>query len=190
MWHWSLIVRLVVLSGLAACGMGTTATSSLEFETGKGWLEFFPLPESPDAAFLRNYVESDEGYEEAQQWTVGPWSADDMHVAYHDLNDDGVPEMFLFLDVSTWYCGSAGCQMAFFQKRDGIWREIGGSHAVSFWVSDEKVRGYRTIYSSRGNVMRWESVDYGDMSCTETLPADMLARMSEPLIQCVDGIPL
>lgn len=137
--------------------IATAAGPDVEQRSGSGWVGFMPLPESPDYAFIRQYLENDEDYQSSQAPPSTPWPIDELSVGYWDLNDDGVEEMFLsFAEVSSFYCGTGGCSMTIFEKRDGNWQVIIESSGFHVWVSDEKrdfwingkkYEGYRRTYS-------------------------------------------
>jgi hypothetical protein len=60
-------------------------------------VSFGRLPESPNSAFIRAHLESSEDYRESQRPDMSPWDMNKLLVGYHDVNDDGVQEMFLWL---------------------------------------------------------------------------------------------
>lgn len=151
---------------------------------GKGWVEFRLLPESPDREFIRNFVEQSEDYRVSQSLDRLPWDINELRVGYHDFNDDGTPEMILsFAEVSSHYCGTGGCDMYFFQMRSGKWQKMFVDSMFSIWVSDEKIMGYRTLYTQRGTRMYWNGRGYSS-ECIETLPIEI---RPEHEIYCENG---
>lgn len=144
---------------------------------GKGWVDYGPFADSPDQAFIRDYVEKELGYAESRQEEGHLWGIEDLHVGYHDLNDDGVPELFVvYPDLSVWFCGSAGCEANVFQMRGGRWQHLFETAGGGFWVSDEEVKGYRTLFSflgiTRGKKWEWTG-DHYLATCVETMPAEL-----------------
>lgn len=136
-----------------------------EQRSGSGWVSFGRLPESPDQAFIRAFLEGWEDYQISQTPPFTPWPVDEVWVGYWDLNDDGVEEMFVaFFDVTVYFCGTGGCWILLFEKRDGNWQFVDNFSGFHVWVSDleeelwvresidswnirEKREGYRFFWS-------------------------------------------
>lgn len=144
-----------------------------EQRSGKGWVEFHPIPTSPDYAFLRNFAQTQEDYEQSLEIGPWPWDVDELNVGYWDVNDDGVEEMFLsYAEVSFAHCGNGGCIFYLFGKRDAQWYLMADFHQFAMFVSDERMNGYRTLYSERGSRFRWDGTEYiGD--CPGDAPPDV-----------------
>jgi hypothetical protein len=157
---------LLCLSPAMAGGMD-------EQRSGKGWVEFRPIPAGPDYAFLRNFAQTQEDYELSKKIGPEPWGVDELKVGYWDLNDDGVEEMFLsYAEISVYHCGGFGCSTYSFQKQGDRWLEIAQFNSFGFFVSDEKVNGYRTLYNHEGARARWSGATYF-WDCPEDAPADV-----------------
>lgn len=125
------------------------------------WLSFHPIRTSSDYLFLRQWVEQSEHYKESMEDMHLPWDIDELNVAYFDFNDDGVEEMVLsFIDISTYYCGTGGCVMYFFEKRDGQWQVFHDRSGFSILITHEKILGYRTFYDHKGYRFRWDGKQY------------------------------
>lgn len=150
----------MLMLGLAGCA---------GHRSGPGDVEYVKFAESGEAESLTRYIVQREEYPDARELTGA--RIEDVLVAKHDLNDDGVPELILYLEMSSYYCGSGGCSIVILQKVGDAWREIGGLFGSGLWVSDEKVGGYRTIYSYRGTFLRWKGEGYGT-GCTTDLPPE------------------
>lgn len=141
---------------------------------GKGEVQFGSFADSPDQTFIRGYVAGDEYFAESQRDFA--WKIEDLHVGYHDLNDDGVRELFVsYTDVSAFHCGTGGCEQLIFERRDGRWELLLNGIFFGVWVSDEVVKGYRTFYTGQGLVSttkwEWDGTEYRD-SCVESMPAE------------------
>ena len=79
-----------------------------------------------------------------------------------DLNRDGVPEVFLRLEIGS-QCGTAGCSGVLLQRRNGAWREVYLSGMDdSITLLDEWDGQYRRVQSSIDYeddtrvILRWE----------------------------------
>lgn len=164
----------IILSGSGAAIDRADAQAPI---SSNGRLEFYFVGDIPlHLTFLADYVRRSAGYAESQ--VRRQWRVLDLQVAYKDLNDDGVAEMVLsYAEVSSYYCGTGGCDLIVFQWRDGRWQEIGEGFMFAPWVSDEKVGGYRTLFTSKGPGLRWDGERYRDF-CTENAPPEI--RTDEP----------
>ena len=171
LWRRLALPVLMLLGGLSgSSGSADSATAERPF-SGKGWAQFDFAGDSIHFKFIADYVRGSKGYAESQ--ARRPWRVLDLQVAYHDLNDDGRPEMLLsYAEATTYHCGTGGCDMIVFQFRDGQWREIGEGFMFAPWVSDEKVGGYRVLFTPQGAGLRWNGKAYQGF-CTETLPAEI-----------------
>lgn len=179
--RWALLT--VTLLGVLSwhSGDADSATAERSF-AGKGWARFDFAGDSIHLKFIADYVRGAKGYAESQ--ARRPWRVLDLQVAYHDLNDDGVAEMLLsYAEATSYHCGTGGCDTIVFQFRDGQWREIGEGFMFAPWVSDEKVGGYRTLFTTQGPGLRWNGKAYRGF-CTDRLPAEI--AKSEP-IDCERG---
>lgn len=178
---WFILACLTSLFGMT---VAIAADSDRLVGRGKGWIEFRLLPESPDREFIRGFVEQSEDYIISQGPDSRPWDINDLRVGYHDLNDDGLPEMMLsYAEVSSHYCGTGGCDMYFFQMQGGQWQKMTVGSMFSIWVSDEIIMGYRTLYTQRGTRMYWNGRNYSS-ECIELLPVEI---RPEHEIYCENG---
>jgi hypothetical protein len=172
LWLFALIL-LAPMAGMSASdGADSLSGEGQAYSlSGKGWVTFRRAAESPDLPFVRDYVENMEFYEEAQEW--GNWNIPDLLVGYHDLNDDGVPEMLLWFDVSGFFCGNSHCDLYIFQLQNGQWRKVVLASQNGVWLNDDKVQGWHTLYSSgSGAFLQWNGTSYSSY-CTETPPAEI-----------------
>lgn len=162
-------MRAILMLGFLALFLVGYATSRM-LET----LQYQPIRESPDYDFIRQWVEQSDHYKESMDpSTFLPWDIDELDVAYFDFNDDGVDEMVLsFTDVSSYYCGTGGCWVFFFQKRDGQWQVFHEMSGASIYPTDEKILGYRTFYSGKGYRYRWDGARY-QWDCPDKPRSDM-----------------
>ncbi len=159
-------LALVVLSWGSAPAAGADPARPF---SGTGWAQFDFAGDSIHFAFIADFARRWPGYAESQ--ARRRWRTLDLQVAYHDLNDDGSPEMLLaYAEVSSYYCGTGGCDLIVFQWRDGRWQTSGDGFMFAPWVSEEKVDGYRTLFTSRGQGLRWDGSRYRDF-CSVTVPA-------------------
>lgn len=166
------------LSVLIIIAFGLSMAGCASYGSGSGDIHYVAFEESGEQAAITRYVTQMPNYEDAKDLTGV--RIDDVRVAKHDLNDDGVPELILYLEMSSYYCGSGGCDTVILQKTtDGQWREIGGMFGTGLWVSDEKVGGYRTIYSYKGIFLRWKGDSYGQ-GCTTNLAPEVLLPERPP----------
>jgi hypothetical protein len=181
-------MRFAALTFLFFLGLFPALAGGLdEQRSGKGWIAFHPLPTSPDYAFLRNFIESDEINREA----VETWGhIDEMVVAYWDLNDDGIEEMFFKFTKATVeiFCSNDGDDNCFgflFEKRGAQWHLIQDFMEPRIFVSDEKVKGYRNLYSVDGARYRWTGTEY-DSKCPTEVPSEIPPEISQyyPSIWC------
>ena len=82
---------------------------------------------------------------------------DAVHVAWADLNGDGVPEILVRLEAG-YYCGSGPCPILFFRLHDGEWT-LFDEGSGNYYVSDEWENGYRVLYDL-GSARRWDGDEY------------------------------
>jgi hypothetical protein len=137
-------------------------------------LSYQPVRESPDYDFIRQWVEQSDNYKESMDPSIfSPWDIDELEVAYFDFNDDGVDEMVLsFTDVSSYYCGTGGCWVFFFEKRDGQWQVFHESWGADIYPTRDKILGYRTFFGSSGHRFQWDGSRY-QYDCPEKPRSDM-----------------
>lgn len=174
-------MRLLVLAfSFVLTAYGALAGGAdIEQRSGEGWISFHLIPTSPDYAFLRRFIENMDDHDQSMEYS--PWTIDELKVGYYDLNDDGVEEMFLyFADAASFYCGSGGCSMILFQRRDGEWHKFEEFQNSGMWVSGEKIGGYHTLYDGRGVRLRWNGREYRG-ECLESVPAEV---SNDPTPRC------
>lgn len=132
--------QLVVI--LALCFPSVPAESGgaePEQRSGSGWVSFRRLPESPDQGSIRAFLEGWEDYQVSQAPPFTPWDENELWVGYWDLNDDGIEEVFVsFYDLSSYFCGTGGCWILLFEKRDGGLHFLQAFSGFHVWVGDEK----------------------------------------------------
>lgn len=125
--------------------------------SGRGWLDVVPFERSVHQALIRGLIEADD-YD--RKHIVSDADFERLEIAVRDLNDDGMAEVIIYFGV-TAYCGTVGCDMGIYQKINGSWRRIGFGTGYVVWVSDQKVLGYRTLYSQGPDIWRWDGNQYG-----------------------------
>ena len=108
-----------------------------EQRSGSGWVSLMSLPESPDQAFIREFMEKWDDYQESQFFH--PWPIEQLSVGYWDLNDDGVEEMFVSFDGATsYFCGTGGCTGLLFGKRGSQWQFLHFLSGFGIWVGEDR----------------------------------------------------
>ena len=81
-------------------------------------------------------------------------------IARYDINDDGAPELFVYLGLGTWTCGSAGCELLIFEGPPGARTEFSGmasGDTLRVWINSET--GHKTVYAHMAG-LRWTGADY------------------------------
>jgi hypothetical protein len=125
---------------------------------GSGSIEFGKFVNSDEQDFIRRYVAETPYHQKAASYK--PIEFEEIGVEKFDLNDDGVDELILNFELSSYYCGTAGCQVFLFRKVKGAWQPIGEYLDLSADVTDEKDDGWRRIRTQDGSVMRWRGDTY------------------------------
>jgi hypothetical protein len=175
--RWYRIAALALLLLLAGSRL-TFADERVPFQRGVASDDLWAFVKAylleRDPRIVDVYLE-EWGTSEAEKWEkVRNYG---LEVGYYDLNDDGVPEMFLFLEISG-HCGSAGCETIVFEWKDGGWRRLTGIFAYSLMgdnlpreqhgpfivVTDERFGGYRTFHNDEYAV-EWDDGSYGGLYC-------------------------
>ena len=88
--------------------------------------------------------------EEAKQYLT----LDNLFIGRFDLNDDGVPELFVSFQHS-YVCGSFGCDTRIYQRLDRRWDHLTTvSMQGGVFVLDERIGGWRSLCASEHGV-RW-----------------------------------
>lgn len=72
--------------------------------------------------------------------------AGEVEIARGDLNDDGVPEVFLVGGNTLWW-GSIGCRGVILQRGDGDWKEVGRPYFSGAVVMKEKMYAYHKLFT-------------------------------------------
>ena len=120
-----------------------------------------------DVEFARKYVGRYFEGEEPAAWDRAIRDGE-IKIARADLDDDGVPEVFIKLGTSMW-CGSSGCQGLLLQNRRGCW-ELVDKPTISeeaTIIMTEKRFGYHKlhtgddIYTFRGKTYEILSLEDG-----------------------------
>ena len=83
-------------------------------------------------------------WRDRELWEVG--------VALYDLNGDGEDEMMLEMPFGN---ATGGRDFFVFQRRNGVWEEIGSNLVWGVWKTSERVDGYLTLFSSEVG-LRWD----------------------------------
>lgn len=108
-------------------------------------LDFKIVTDPEDMQFAHKYlIAYMEGVKPAE-WD-GALHAGDVSIARGDLNDDGVPEIFLLVENSLW-CGSIGCRGVILQKVGDDWKEVGRPYFSDAVIMKEKVYGYHKLFT-------------------------------------------
>ena len=84
----------------------------------------------------------------------------DLMVGTFDINDDGVEELFIMVDTS-YTCGTAGCGIYVFQRRDDKWAKFALVFGFAVYVGAKVggATGYRTLYGELDEY-RWNGSKY------------------------------
>lgn len=66
--------------------------------------------------------------------------------AFHDLNDDGIPEAIVYLIGRQW-CGSGGCPLFILQKSGGSWKVVTSTTITNppIRILDRKLNGWHSL---------------------------------------------
>ena len=84
--------------------------------------------------------------------------------ARYDINDDGAPELFIYLGLGGWTCGTTGCELLIFEGAPGAWTKFAGMASapeLAVWI--DPTTGYKTIYDNDEG-LRWTGTGY-EWSC-------------------------
>jgi hypothetical protein len=113
-----------------------------------------------EAEFINRFIEK----EKEPGWLPESYSRErSVTIGRYDLNEDGSPELIIVVDNSM-FCGSIGCHPDIFEKRGGLWRDIGGVSAHGILVMRERVCGYRSLKGTEG-IYRWNGYTYDFAYC-------------------------
>ncbi len=107
-------------------------------------VEFQRNYKGKEMAFIERYLT--DSWESKDLFVEGEIELDELEVGFHDVNDDGNREMFVQI-MDTWVCGTSGCETLVFEVLNGSWKLIGAIQLHAVEISDEKLSGYRTLYS-------------------------------------------
>jgi hypothetical protein len=72
--------------------------------------------------------------------------AGEVEIARGDLNDDGLPEVFL-VGGNTLWCGSIGCRGVILQKVGNDWKEVGRPYFSGAVIMRQKAFGYHKLFT-------------------------------------------
>lgn len=113
-----------------------------------------------EAEFINRFIAK----EKERDWLPESYSRErSVYIGRYDLNDDGNLELIVVVDNSM-FCGSVGCHPDIFEKRGGLWRDIGGLSAHGILVMHESVCGYRSLRGTEG-IYRWNGQAYDFAYC-------------------------
>jgi hypothetical protein len=148
---------------LAVCALLVLAFNAVTFTASAASrsITFGKFADSGEQDFIRRYVAETPYHQEAASYM--PIDVEYIGVAKIDLNDDGVDELILNFDLSTYYCGTVGCDAFLFRKMNGAWQPIGEYKGLMAAMSDEKDRGWRRIEIRDGDgdsELKWDGQTY------------------------------
>lgn len=91
---------------------------------------------------------------------------DTLIAAFADVDDDGIPELFIGFSPYFGFCGTGGCQVEVYKITNGGWKSLGGflDSSLEFTVTDRKIGAYHVIISSA--VSKGEEFQY-TVRCVE-----------------------
>lgn len=124
------------------------------------WVRMKPGDFGNESEFLDRFVF--EEYERDQVYITAYSREKNIYIGRHDVNGDGVTELFVYNTHSSW-CGSAGCQTDIFEGSGKNWQNIGGGPLLER-VMEESVCGYRSLKGVDG-IYRWDGKEYGLAYC-------------------------
>ena len=134
----SVVSFLVILLGTAdgAFAGSLPAGTQLDFKT---------VTKPEDIRFARKYLIKYMGNVKPGEWNRA-LQAGEVEIARGDLNDDGVPEVFL-VGGNTLWCGSIGCRGIILQKSGEVWKEVGSPYFSGAIIMREKMYGYHKLFT-------------------------------------------
>jgi hypothetical protein len=104
---------------------------------------------------------------------------ENLGTGYFDLNDDGVPELFISYFHST-KCGTVGCETDIFRKQNGRWVKFAGlATGDAVFALDEKIGGWRTLCGLEGGLRWGKSRDSGRAEYQNFCVSDQCVREIE-----------
>ena len=156
----------LALTLLAATSISVQADEPISFERGglKGndWTFFKDYLEENYPLIIK-YVAEIRGLSTEVAWE--PLRRYVLYLGRYDLNGDGVEELFVTIEQG-FVCGTAGCTTLIFQKTSEQWRELSSIMVMisdrvgpELLVSDEVIKGYRTLYAEFDG-LRWNGREY------------------------------
>ena len=123
----------------------------------EGYVDFQPHYKGKEVAFVKKYFYNI--CECKDLFVQGNLDMSYVEVGFYDVNDDGEAELFARIGGTGWTCGTSGCMTFIFEQKSGVWSFIGEMMVNSLSVSDEKIKGYRTLYSWPVGA-RWGGEEY------------------------------
>jgi hypothetical protein len=121
-------------------------------------LELRQLKEGADLKFFHEFMVNDSTVGEFVR--SGEMNDSNFYFAYFDLNGDGRNELIVQVEHGTT-CGTAGCSYFVFEMIGSNWKQIGENLGGGIIVTDESVKGYRTLVSEKFG-LRWDGTEYKD----------------------------
>lgn len=84
----------------------------------------------------------------------------DIRIALVNLRDNGNQDIILYVHAGT-ACGTAGCDMLIWEKRQSDWENIGWEKSYDEGISilDKKNDGYHNILAA-GKLLQWHNGNY------------------------------
>jgi hypothetical protein len=122
-----------------------TADGSQESSPAGMPLEFVTVNTPEDIRFARLKLIRHLGVVQPAEWDRA-LRAGDVKIAKADLNDDGVPEIFIMIENSLW-CGSIGCRGIIVQRIGEHWKEVGSPYFSDAIVMTERIYGYHKLFT-------------------------------------------
>jgi len=119
---------------LSACSAGEEAPASEETATAEAAVAETAMP-TPEEDIRRYLLQT---YPEAAPMRYA--------LAWHDLNGDGADEAIVYL-VSSYYCGSGGCNTLVLTPAGPTWREVGNISVsrTPVGVADSSTNGWQDL---------------------------------------------
>lgn len=111
---------------------------------------------------LAEDIKAAESLPNSDKERLGVHAQVEINIAMEDLNNDGRPDMLVYVDQYPYFCGTEGCRfLVFIANRDGNWHKI--FEAIShkdIRILQHRTNGYNDIILSDGTEYVWNGRKY------------------------------